>query len=120
MNLEICFVLPAFTFSTLSFFHSDQRGISPWRSSLTRDNLHLGRCNGINNGINNICNLRLYDTEGLNKFFTGVFSDIPFCNYLSLNICVHGDSTLKENTGIIRESNISHHNLRDVQTLRDD
>ena len=49
-----------------------------------------------------------YDREGLNKYFTGVFSDIPFCDYLCLNICVHGDSTLKENTGMIRESNISH------------
>ena len=35
MNLESCFSPPAFSFLTLSFFYSDQHGISPWRSFLT-------------------------------------------------------------------------------------
>ena len=98
---------PAFSFSTHSLFYSDHCGISPWRPFLSRDHLHLSGCNG----INNICNYRIkmiykvidWDPreggcgrKSLNKYFTGVFSDIPLCDYFCLNICVHRDSTLQK------------------------
>lgn len=50
----------------------------------------------------------------------GVFSYIPFCDHHCLNICGYRDSQFKENTGMIRESNINHHNIRNVKMMLDD
>lgn len=59
-------------------------------------------------------------TDGPNKEFTAPFSNISFCDYLFVSMCVNRDSALKENPEMIRESNVSHHNLKNVQTLGDE
>ena len=54
--------------------------------------------------------------ESLNEYVTGVFSDVALWDDLSLNICVHRYFALKENTVMVRKSNIRYQNLRNVQT----